>query len=133
MSVHQSRQLLPMVRRGVYELLNGYIKAPEIERDIESYITLPALGQKAGIIGAIALAQGVLLSSENVTLGVQRICHPRFPALSMNCRYRPRQGWLGAGLVYRLVCSAVEGVGVLTFLSSGASAGAGLVVRRLPW
>jgi len=71
--------------------------------------------------------------SENVTLSVQRICHPRFPALSMNCRYLPRQGWFGAGLVYRLLCSAVEDVDIAPFLSFVVSAGAGLVVRRLPW
>jgi hypothetical protein len=37
--------------------LNDYIHLPEIDEDIEKYIVLPQLGDKSGILGAIALAK----------------------------------------------------------------------------
>lgn len=49
--------LLPLIRHNVQQLLNGYVQAPEIMDKIDDYITLPALGERAGVIGAIALAQ----------------------------------------------------------------------------
>jgi len=49
--------LLPMIRKNVQELLNGYITSPAILEDIDSYIIPPALGKRAGILGGIALAQ----------------------------------------------------------------------------
>jgi len=50
-------QLFPMVRRRMLELLNGYVAAPAILNDIDQYVVPPALGSRAGILGAIALAQ----------------------------------------------------------------------------
>ena len=41
----------------VLDLLNGYVQAPEILELIEYYIVPPALGSRAGVLGAIALAQ----------------------------------------------------------------------------
>jgi len=38
-------------------LLNGYVQVPAILRDIECYIVPPGLGNRAGVLGAIALAQ----------------------------------------------------------------------------
>jgi fructokinase len=49
-------KLLPLVRQNVQQLLNGYIHAKAIERDIENYIVPPKLGKQAGVMGAIALA-----------------------------------------------------------------------------
>ncbi len=49
--------LLPLVRHQVRKLLNGYVQAPDIIEDIESYIVPPSLGSRAGVLGAIALAQ----------------------------------------------------------------------------
>ncbi len=49
--------LLPMVRRRVQRLLNGYIQSPQILHSIRHYILPPALGGDAGVLGAIALAQ----------------------------------------------------------------------------
>jgi fructokinase len=54
--MHQS-QLLPMIRRRVQELLNGYLHVPLILERIEDYIVSPGLGDRAGILGALALAQ----------------------------------------------------------------------------
>ncbi|MFC2135420.1 ROK family protein [Bacteroidota bacterium] len=55
--VMEQKQLLPLIQRNVKTLLNNYISAVEITEKIEEYIILPALGNKSGILGAIALAQ----------------------------------------------------------------------------
>ncbi len=52
-------RLLPLVRQKVQQLLNGYIRAPEILERIEHYIVAPGLGKRAGVLGAIALAEQV--------------------------------------------------------------------------
>ncbi len=49
-------QLFPLVRAEVQSLLNGYVQAPEIINQIDSYIVPPALEGRAGVLGAIALA-----------------------------------------------------------------------------
>lgn len=49
--------LLPQVQRNVRELLNDYVRAPQVLEEIDSYIVLPGLGEKSGVLGAIALAQ----------------------------------------------------------------------------
>ncbi|MDD5039372.1 MAG: ROK family protein [Dehalococcoidales bacterium] len=49
-------QLIPLLRKEVPELLNGYISAPQILDDIDNYIVLPGLGRRSGVLGAIALA-----------------------------------------------------------------------------
>jgi fructokinase len=55
--VMQQRQLFPMIRESVIKLLSGYIRVSAIIKEIDSYIVPPALGNKAGVLGAIALAQ----------------------------------------------------------------------------
>ncbi|MFA6111580.1 MAG: ROK family protein [Candidatus Latescibacterota bacterium] len=49
-------RLLPLVRRQVQELLNGYLRTPQILAEIDRYIVVPGLGNRAGIAGALALA-----------------------------------------------------------------------------
>jgi len=49
--------LFPMVRLKTMKILNGYVQSPKIIEDINTYITPPKLGNKAGVLGAIALAQ----------------------------------------------------------------------------
>ena len=55
--VMEQRQLFPLVRGRVRELLNGYLQAPAIMDRIDEYIVPPGLGNRAGVLGAIALAQ----------------------------------------------------------------------------
>jgi fructokinase len=50
-------RLFPLIRRGVQTLLNGYIQAPAILEHVDEYIVPPGLGDRAGVLGAIALAQ----------------------------------------------------------------------------
>ncbi|MGD8792500.1 MAG: ROK family protein [Anaerolineae bacterium] len=49
--------LLPMVRQQVQVLLNDYIQSPAIQDEIEAYVVPPGLGNRAGVLGAIALAE----------------------------------------------------------------------------
>ncbi len=55
--VMKQRHLFPMIRQGVRDRLNGYFRVPAIIGAIDSYIVPPALGDDAGILGGIALAQ----------------------------------------------------------------------------
>jgi fructokinase len=54
--VMRQRQLYPLIRERVQELLAGYIVAPAMGDEIDGYIVAPALGGRAGVLGAIALA-----------------------------------------------------------------------------
>jgi fructokinase len=55
--------LLELVHREVLSLLNGYLEAPAVNGDIASYIQVPALGSRAGVLGALALAELVTAQS----------------------------------------------------------------------
>ncbi|MBI1877334.1 MAG: ROK family protein [Chloroflexi bacterium] len=55
--VMEQAQLFPLVRRKTQELLNGYVQSPEIIEQIDRYIVPPGLGSRAGVLGAIALAE----------------------------------------------------------------------------
>jgi fructokinase len=48
--------LLAMVRARLRELVAGYLATPLLDEDIDSYLVAPALGDRAGVLGAIALA-----------------------------------------------------------------------------
>jgi fructokinase len=55
--VMKQPHLFDLVRNEVQRLLNGYIQAPQVLDEIDSYIVPPALGGRAGVLGAIALAR----------------------------------------------------------------------------
>ena len=55
--VMSKEHLFPLVRQQVVELLNNYVRAPEILEAIDSFIVPPGLGNRAGILGALALAE----------------------------------------------------------------------------
>jgi fructokinase len=48
--------LLPLVRREVVRLLGGYVQAPAVLEQIDEYIVAPGLGNRSGMLGALALA-----------------------------------------------------------------------------
>jgi fructokinase len=54
--VMDQEMLFPMIRQKVHSSLNGYVKHPLLEK-MEEYIVPPVLGSRAGVLGAIALAQ----------------------------------------------------------------------------
>lgn len=67
--VMQQAHLFPMIRRDVQALLNGYLQVPEILDEIDAYIVPPGLGDRAGVLGAIALARRALgVKAEDVSL-----------------------------------------------------------------
>jgi fructokinase len=49
--------LLPLVRRRLCEQLAGYVQAPELGESIDEFVVPPALGERAGVLGAIELAR----------------------------------------------------------------------------
>jgi fructokinase len=55
--------LFPRVRHRFQELLNGYVQSPIILEQIDDYIVPPALGNRSGVLGAIALAEMVTRQS----------------------------------------------------------------------
>ncbi|MEL6939325.1 MAG: ROK family protein [Cyanobacteria bacterium J06598_1] len=59
--VMKQQQLFPMIQQQVKEKLNGYLSVSQITDDIENYIVPPKLGDRAGILGAIAIAQKSLV------------------------------------------------------------------------
>ncbi|WP_434379661.1 ROK family protein [Melittangium boletus] len=55
--VMAQRHLFPLVHAGVRRVLNDYIQAPALTERIAEYIVPPALGDRAGVLGALALAR----------------------------------------------------------------------------
>ena len=55
--VMEQKQLFPLIRSQVCKNLKAYLDVPAITNDIGTYIVPPKLGSKAGILGALALAQ----------------------------------------------------------------------------
>lgn len=54
--VMQQQQLFPLVRQKVKAYLNGYIQAPTLLEAVDDYIVPPSLGNRSGVLGAVALA-----------------------------------------------------------------------------
>ncbi|HEU5163817.1 MAG TPA: ROK family protein, partial [Thermoanaerobaculia bacterium] len=53
--VMKSPSLLPAIRRWTRTLLAGYL--PKLDRPLDDYIVAPGLGDRAGVFGALALAE----------------------------------------------------------------------------
>ena len=49
--------LLPMVRAELTRLLGGYIEAAEILEEMDRFVVLPELGDRAGVLGGLMLAE----------------------------------------------------------------------------
>lgn len=58
--IMEQPRVFPAIRQKVQALLNGYLQVPEILERIDEYIVPPHLGNKAGVLGGIALAQQAL-------------------------------------------------------------------------
>jgi fructokinase len=52
--------LLGLIRAQVVDLLNNYVRAPQLIEQIDEYIVTPALAGRAGVLGGLALAQRAL-------------------------------------------------------------------------
>ncbi len=58
--VTQQAHMMPLIRAKVQKMLNGYVQSSAITQNIAEYIVLPGLGNRAGVLGAIALAEQAL-------------------------------------------------------------------------
>jgi len=54
--VMQQARLFSLLRREVQTLLGGYLQSLATQKEIDDYIVPPALGKRAGVLGALALA-----------------------------------------------------------------------------
>jgi fructokinase len=55
--VMQHPRLLDRIRKEFASLLNGYIQAAELTDHLGDYIVSPELGNRAGVLGALVLAE----------------------------------------------------------------------------
>lgn len=53
--VMQKNFMFPSVRKKVQELLNGYLTNDMLSKNIDQYIVPPALGNRSGVLGAMAM------------------------------------------------------------------------------
>jgi fructokinase len=60
--VLRQAQLFPMIRRELGALLNGYVRATELTRDLDEYVVPPQLGDRAGVLGCLVLAERAFAS-----------------------------------------------------------------------
>lgn len=58
--VMEQRHLFDLIHRDTLALLNGYLQSERITARMNEYIVPPALGGRAGVLGALALAESAL-------------------------------------------------------------------------
>ena len=51
--------VLAPLRRELQRSLNGYVQRPEVLNEIDSFLVPPLLGDRAGVLGALALAESL--------------------------------------------------------------------------
>jgi len=68
--VMQKEWLFPLVRGELVRLLNGYVQSAELTSHLEEYVVPAKLGNRAGIAGALALAQQAYRKHENQTASI---------------------------------------------------------------
>ena len=57
--------LITALRLATERRLAGYVRSPHLDPGLEQYICPPALGDDAGITGAILLGQGALAQAQH--------------------------------------------------------------------
>jgi fructokinase len=63
--VMQQSHLFTLIRREFSQLLNGYVQHPELLHRLDQYIQPPQLGGRAGVLGALVLAEQAAPSGVN--------------------------------------------------------------------
>jgi fructokinase len=53
-------RLYPSIRSKLAGVLGGYLSTPALGDRIDTFVVPPALGDRAGVLGALALAQTVV-------------------------------------------------------------------------
>ncbi len=67
--VMSQARLLPLVRRRAQHWLGGYIDRREILTGLDRYVVAPALGDQAGVLGALVLAMDAALALGSAAKG----------------------------------------------------------------
>lgn len=62
--VMRQEHLLGRVRERFLTLLNGYLRSPVVTRDVASYLVAPGLGERAGVLGALALGMALTAAGD---------------------------------------------------------------------
>jgi fructokinase len=65
--VMQQTHLFAMIRNEFSELLNGYVRHPQLTERLDEFIQPPQLGDRAGILGALVLAETAAATPERQT------------------------------------------------------------------
>jgi fructokinase len=60
--VMERRQLYPLIRQKLRDILNGYIASPILKGTMDEYVVPPGLGKHSAILGAIAMARNLPMS-----------------------------------------------------------------------
>jgi len=60
--VMNQTHLFPMIRKNVQSLLNDYLQVSQVTSDLKHFVVPPELGARAGVLGAIALAEQAALT-----------------------------------------------------------------------
>lgn len=55
--VMRQAHLIGQIRQELKGLLNGYVRATEVMRDMDQYVVPPQLGTRAGVLGGLVLAE----------------------------------------------------------------------------
>jgi len=61
--VGQRDDILKLVQEKTRAYLNGYVQSPAVLEHMDAYIVHPGLGNRSGVVGALALAQQALIQS----------------------------------------------------------------------
>ncbi|CAM3120210.1 ROK family protein [Paenibacillus sediminis] len=65
--VMKQKQLFPLIKAKVQEMINGYLQHSHINDQIDQYIVPPKLGDNAGLCGALALGHRALNKVDSIT------------------------------------------------------------------
>jgi fructokinase len=63
--VMEKTAIFPMIREKTRKILNGYIRHEKILGNMDNYIVPPALGKRAGSLGALAMALDLIECKQN--------------------------------------------------------------------
>jgi fructokinase len=64
--VMQQPQLFPLIREELARLLSGYIRKSELAEGLDRYVAPPQLGARAGVLGALVLAEQAASDARDV-------------------------------------------------------------------
>lgn len=55
--VMSQEHILPLIRGRLMKVMNGYLRVPELGRNLDDFIVAPGLGMRSGLLGALALGK----------------------------------------------------------------------------